>query len=831
MDETNRDVSPCDAQDVSQFMLDDLQLAAELGKTLLERNKELEIFLKEYKSKGDEQEREIVHLRKHINAMTEVNDSRLKVYEQLEVGIQDLERANQRLNIEKNSDKKLIKMISSNTEILEARCEELSQLLNESKQTLNIERRRGDRLQQELNNSVSLSDNQIGDRNDKVINSRNDYNIQSFDFNCKATDQHSFEHRDIANSTGVEELLSPNDSLPLVVVNNASDKVAAKGEDNEELVTLISELELVKRELFAEQKRYAELEEQLMAIIQENQGLQTRLSQNNANEEMMSMHDEFSLLDDVRQGQMCSRCLGVIDGRRTNVDEQSSIDQMEEIYEDEQNMTDLENQSEVDLVTNHISKFSNCTPGCSYKERFPDSLNPKAINNFNPYQDLVKKYEALVEVQRTSIAAKNVWGNDKESEKENKFSHNLLHLESVGMHARKEDGIVADTSKQTGVMSNNGVGRTPTEFSEVETSSSGYSDDTSNKYTQTDERPGYFLCSISDGKDCKFSIYDDVSPIDSHFRHRPEYRELFKEIFGVLKKSAENNEVGEKLSLLEHSDSVNRVTSETSIISAVTPVIEEHLEESIDETQSIVSSVISNNSIAISECITKIERKTAKKHIHDLRSYQNKSPLIKEASNSQVNMSKMKGSESLSKIRPIEENGRIFTPIKREPLEYLTVAVGIKKKNRRKHRNLSTVGDRFERKLWDDTDKKGLTNGDQCGNLNNRPKSSEKCNTDNRGLGRDVRNRNSDLYNNWNGSPMVIYNRNMNKPQSARGRVIELNGVEFYHNTVSQELHKLKKLDLSYADVLRRADTCEHMHSKFRSPRLNGIKKNPQQRQ
>ncbi|XP_026847479.1 cerebellar degeneration-related protein 2-like isoform X2 [Drosophila persimilis] len=107
------------------------------------------------------------HLRKHINAMTEVNDSRLKVYEQLEVGIQDLERANQRLIIEKNSDKKQIKTISSNTEILESRCEELSQLLNESKQALSIERRKSDRLQQELNSSMPPTDKKIGDHSDK----------------------------------------------------------------------------------------------------------------------------------------------------------------------------------------------------------------------------------------------------------------------------------------------------------------------------------------------------------------------------------------------------------------------------------------------------------------------------------------------------------------------------------------------------------------------------------------------------------------------------------------------------------------------------------------
>ncbi|XP_033243494.1 uncharacterized protein LOC117186604 isoform X8 [Drosophila miranda] len=71
MDETNRDASQC-GRGVSQFMLDDLQLAAELGKTLLERNKELEIFLKEYKCKGDEQEREIVALINELMALQAV---------------------------------------------------------------------------------------------------------------------------------------------------------------------------------------------------------------------------------------------------------------------------------------------------------------------------------------------------------------------------------------------------------------------------------------------------------------------------------------------------------------------------------------------------------------------------------------------------------------------------------------------------------------------------------------------------------------------------------------------------------------------------------------
>lgn len=48
-------------------------------------------------------------MKKQTAALREVNNSRLKIYEQLEVSIQDLERANRRLVVENSSDKKLMK--------------------------------------------------------------------------------------------------------------------------------------------------------------------------------------------------------------------------------------------------------------------------------------------------------------------------------------------------------------------------------------------------------------------------------------------------------------------------------------------------------------------------------------------------------------------------------------------------------------------------------------------------------------------------------------------------------------------------------------------------
>lgn len=80
-------------------------------------------------------------------------------------------------------------------------------------------------------------------------------------------------------------------------------------------------------------------------------------------------------------------------------------------------------------------------------------------------------------------------------------------------------------------------------------------DDVYHKSTQTEvlvgSLPGSFLCRISDGNDCQFSIYDDASPVESRFRKTPEYRHLFREIFAVLKRAAEAKDEGESLPLLD----------------------------------------------------------------------------------------------------------------------------------------------------------------------------------------------------------------------------------------------------------------------------------------
>lgn len=188
----------------------------------------------------------------------------------------------------------------------------------------------------------------------------------------------------------------------------------------------------------------------------------------------------------------------------------------------------------------------------------------------NPYRILVDKYEALLKIQQKHNAfspmVPSVNNNINNSNNGNKDGQNKgisLHEElqmsgqfsSFNGNASDSDDSSDDEGLQTKGRAAQSGGAT-CKYSETETtSSSGFSDETSNKCTQTETFfTGSFLCTISDGDDCRFSIYDDASPVESRFRKTPEYRQLFREIFAVLKRAAEAKDEGERLPLLQDDD-------------------------------------------------------------------------------------------------------------------------------------------------------------------------------------------------------------------------------------------------------------------------------------
>ncbi|XP_053948265.1 uncharacterized protein LOC128856873 isoform X2 [Anastrepha ludens] len=830
---------------MKMFLVDlsekDLQLAAELGKTLLERNKELETLVKELKSTVDEQQQEIVYLKKHTNALREVNDTRLKVYEQLDIGIQDLERANQRLTAENTSDKKHIKTLVQSIETLEARQDELNKQVEELRQGLSVERRKNERLSSANEKRLAAGadsethrNNGARDRSAAEQSTNNDCESSGevgYESITTAPENCSFAFRSTGpmdskvNSTSIGTSQSQNTSMAL------SDLVCSS-EDSEEIIKLVNDLEMTKKAFLAEQQRCTELEEQLVAIIQENQTLQNRLANNSPNEEMRSMQEELSILDEVRQGKMCSRCLRVVEERGTIGDEQSSLAPTEEYQDEEHNL--LDNASECSQAGYRA--------GVSIKvsSRIPDSLDLSVPGSPNPYRELVEKYEALLEVQCSAIARKNITaggadigsgggsgsGGDAmsladEFQSSGEFSqsqksHTLSSMadeptaDVCGQitSANMPDGGSSnvqlpnnDATTKVASSTKNLRGRTPTEYSETETSSSGYADETSNKFTQTENRPGSFLCTIDDGEVCKFSIYDDASPIESHFRNRPEYKELFKEIFAVLKKAATNKEEGEKLPLLDDTEPISASACIAAKVPPVTPANEELPIDFADDAQSVISSAVSEQSFAMSECITKLERKTAKKHIIE-KNQENQPPVHAGTSITTL---------VLSGKSPIVENGRVLTPLKREPLEYLSVGVGIKKKNRRKNRNFSN--DRSESPATLPSPPRFfIASGKKRRDV--RPYVQSPLANTTAEHPRSSRASGGARYE-WNGSSMVIYNRSLNSPatpSTSRSRELDANGLEYRPSFLSMELNQLKNLEMSYAEVLRSAGSCKHGH-------------------
>lgn len=72
----------------------------------------------------------------------------MRIYEQLEVSIQDLERANHRLALENAADKRHIKSLTGNIETLEQKCEELQGTIDDLRIQVDVLKRKSQQKNQ-----------------------------------------------------------------------------------------------------------------------------------------------------------------------------------------------------------------------------------------------------------------------------------------------------------------------------------------------------------------------------------------------------------------------------------------------------------------------------------------------------------------------------------------------------------------------------------------------------------------------------------------------------------------------------------------------------------
>ncbi|XP_060882679.1 cerebellar degeneration-related protein 2 [Labrus mixtus] len=125
----------------------DLHLAAELGKTLLDRNHELEQALQQMYSTNHEQLQEIEYLTKQVDLLRQMNDQHAKVYEQLDTAARDLEQDNKRLMQDGRLAQQKIHSLTEAVEGLQTYMEDLQTQVEELK-TAEFERKKREAAEQ-----------------------------------------------------------------------------------------------------------------------------------------------------------------------------------------------------------------------------------------------------------------------------------------------------------------------------------------------------------------------------------------------------------------------------------------------------------------------------------------------------------------------------------------------------------------------------------------------------------------------------------------------------------------------------------------------------------
>ncbi|KAK8737869.1 hypothetical protein OTU49_004284 [Cherax quadricarinatus] len=504
---------------------EDLQLAAELGKTLLERNRELEANIKHQHAIIEDQLQEIEYLSKQTAALREVNDSRLRIYEQLEISIQDLEKNNQRLAAEGASDKRKIKSLCANLESLEARCDDLQKNLEEA--------RAG--AQQQL-----LQQKQRGRNKHRSI---------------------ILEEQSLRRSHSCEN-----------TIQNCEERTAEDKEARNRIEELQERLKAAQNELAGEVRKKEELEIQLACTTQENNILQDQLAV--LHEKVVTVRtfdEELASLDDTSSAKLCRKCLGQVDELASNptlYDLNDSIEDTDASIESihgECALIKLKNggyawgsQESLASIGQVVSHVGSCgtSPGTETSDAPHNSLLSELDTS---YRILIEKYEALLEAreqqQQKQQTTQETTGLDHEglvhpgvddiSGPMSLVMTDSLHDPAITLKCQRCHTCTCDLKPSVGRPKSN-----TEEFSEVETTSSGFSDGESrlcNKATQTGEETPYReifddLTPTPTVSGKCLDLSSPINPCDRRFQAAPEYKKLFQEIFTVLKKTVDEKD-------------------------------------------------------------------------------------------------------------------------------------------------------------------------------------------------------------------------------------------------------------------------------------------------
>lgn len=143
----------------------DLQLAAELGKALLEKNRELEAQVTSLQNTNQEQTMEIQYLKSQLDTMRTMSESRNRIYEEVDRTAQDLEKTNQKLTMEARADKQKIDKQAALVKQLEDKVDDLQKKLDDIKAAeKKVNKKVPEKRRTSSLNRLSLSDSKHGDQ-------------------------------------------------------------------------------------------------------------------------------------------------------------------------------------------------------------------------------------------------------------------------------------------------------------------------------------------------------------------------------------------------------------------------------------------------------------------------------------------------------------------------------------------------------------------------------------------------------------------------------------------------------------------------------------------
>lgn len=158
-----------DQKERSYHCCTDLELAAEIGKNLLERNKELEVMLKSSHQYLEEQSVKNEFLSKQLETLRELHENQARTCEHMEAAAMDLQVKNKELESEASFMKRRHQVLVQTVDNLESKCDDYRTQLED----LQVERMR---LQREMANSLSSKLTQKDDRYEIVGSDGEEYN-------------------------------------------------------------------------------------------------------------------------------------------------------------------------------------------------------------------------------------------------------------------------------------------------------------------------------------------------------------------------------------------------------------------------------------------------------------------------------------------------------------------------------------------------------------------------------------------------------------------------------------------------------------------------------